>query len=158
MLAIFCHVRLAPLIYSTSRFWRPHCNKYWPVHVWAFSSVEVSRRGLCIPLCFLRAACPDHVILLGLIKASKCRQIRFIKHLLILSRLYILFSTWDLRTFGICLRFTVWLVPDVSRLLSGVIFKGRVSDNGRPWQMRPPRCLETSGASYPVTRRHIPEE
>lgn len=52
----------------------------------------------------------------------------------------------------------MWLAPDVSRQLICVIFKGRVSDKGRPWQLTPPRCLATSGANYPVTGRHISEE
>jgi len=127
-----------------------------------------SRRTLCIPLCFLRAACSHPVILFGLIKASKFRQTHFIKLLIILvysyaflvplSRLYIPLSTWGLRTFGICLRFTVWMVPDFSRLFSGVVFKSRLSDKGPRWQMRPPRSLETSSANYSVTRRHIPVE
>ena len=68
----------------------------------------------------------------------------------------------DVRSCGIWHRITGWLEPDVARERCGFIFKDHNgTDSSCTFlllNLRPPCCLETSGANHAVPRRHIPEE
>jgi hypothetical protein len=49
--------------------------------------------------------------------------------------------------------------PTFQRQYNCMIIRGRMSSEViRPWKMRPPRCLETSGIDHPVMLCHILEE